>query len=180
MSAVPRSDLRASYDRSAPGYDGRFAALQAPKHEAVLSRLPPPATGSDGRPTRVGDLGGGTGLLLARLGPRTPPVLLLDLSLGMLARAPRAAARVQGDLVRLPLKDGALDVVYAVTCLLLSPRERRVALAELARVLAPGGGLGLTVLRSDGEGLEPALAAAGLVPGLRFECGQDVGWICRR
>lgn len=172
MSAVPRGDLRASYDRSAAGYDGRFAALQAPKHEAVLSRLSPAG--------RVGDLGGGTGLLLARLGARTPPVLLLDLSFGMLSRAPREAARVQGDLVRLPLRDGALDVVYAVTCLLLSPRERKAALAELARVLTPGGALGLTVLRSDGEGLEPALAAAGLVPGLRFECGQDVGWVCRR
>ena len=63
MSAVPRSDLRASYDRSAPSYDGRFAALQAPKHEAVLSRLPPPAAGPDGRPTRVGDLGGNEKLL---------------------------------------------------------------------------------------------------------------------
>jgi ubiquinone/menaquinone biosynthesis C-methylase UbiE len=175
VSAVPRSDLRASYDKSASGYDARFAALQAPKHEAVLSRLPPPAG------ARIGDLGGGTGLLLARLGPRTPPVLLLDLSVGMLARAPRDAARVQGDLVRLPLRDGALDVIYAVTCLLLSPRERRAALAELARVLAPGGALGLTVLRSDGDAtLEAALASAGLVPGPRFECGQDVGWICRR
>lgn len=168
------ADIRHAYDVSAGSYDARFEALQAPKYEAVLARLDVP------REARVADLGGGTGMLLSRLPPLARPPLLVDFSRGMLARAPAGAARVQGDLRRLPLRTGSIDRAFAITALLLPPRLRAGALLELARVLAPGGRLGLTVLAREAEGLEDDLRACGLRPGERFECGQDVGWICAR
>lgn len=165
-------DIRRAYDRSAAAYDGRFSPLQAPKYEAVLARLDVPAD------ARVADLGGGTGLLLGHLPALARPPVVVDFSRAMLAAAPPRAARVQGDLRRLPLRDASFDRVFAITALLLSPRARVGALLELARVLAPGGRLGLTVLADEAPGLEDDLRACGLRPGERFTCGQDVGWIC--
>jgi ubiquinone/menaquinone biosynthesis C-methylase UbiE len=169
----PRT-LRDAYDRSASDYEARFAALQAPKHEAVLARLDVPED------ARVADLGAGTGLLAARLPRLSRPAVLLDLSRAMLARAPAGAPRVQADLRRLPLGDGSIDRAFVITALLLDPRARVGALVELARVLAPDGAAAVTVLRDEAQGLEDDLRASGLAPGARFECGQDVGWICRR
>ncbi|MCO5165332.1 MAG: methyltransferase domain-containing protein [Planctomycetes bacterium] len=167
-------DIRRAYDRSAGGYDARFAALQGPKYDAVLARVdvPPGA--------RVADLGGGTGLLARRLPPRTRRPVVVDFSRPMLAHAPSAADRVQGDLRRLPLRDASVDRAFAITALLLAPRARAGALLEVARVLAPGGRLALTVLADEAAGLEDDLRACGLRPGERFTCGQDVGWICDR
>ncbi len=172
---LPPPLLRAAYDLSASRYDARFAAVQAPKHEAALARARP------GTGARVLDLGGGTGALLARLGPHDPPPVLLDLSLGMLRHARGAPHRVQGDWLRLPLRAGAFDLVYALTALLLPRDLRPRAFAELARVLAPGGRAVVTVLRADADpGLEPDLAGAGLTVTDRFACGQDTGWVATR
>lgn len=129
---------------------------------------------------RVADLGGGTGLLLSHLPPLERPPLVVDFSPAMLARAPARAARVAGDLRRLPLRDACVDRAFAITALLLGPRARVGALLEVARVLAPGARLGLTVLADEAQGLEDDLRACGLRPGERFACGQDVGWICAR
>lgn len=139
----------------------------------MLARLDvPPAA-------RVADLGGGTGLLLAHLPPLARAPALVDFSFPMLARAPRTAHRVQGDLRRLPLRSASFDRVFAITSLLFPPRLRSFALLELARVLAPDGRLALTVLQEEAAGLEDDLRAAGLRPGPAFPCGQDLGWICR-
>lgn len=174
--AVSRADLRRSYDRSAAGYEERFAALQAPKYEAVLARWRPPEG------ARLLDLGAGTGLLLRRLGPRTPPPVALDLSGAMLARCPATGVhRVQGDLLRLPFRPASCDGVLAITSLLLPAGQRVAALLEVARVLRPGGVLALTLLRADAPAdLSADLSAVGLAATPRFECGQDVGWICVR
>lgn len=167
-------DIRHAYDRSAGAYDGRFAALQAPKYAAVLARLDVPAR------ARVADLGGGTGMLLAHLPALARPPVVVDFSRPMLARAPAGAWCVLGDLRRLPLRDACIDRAFAITALLLSSRARVGALLEVARVLAPGGCLGLTVLAEEAAGLEDDLRACGLRPGERFTCGQDVGWVCVR
>lgn len=172
---VARRELRGAYDRSAASYEARFGALQAPKHEAVLARVRL-ASGD-----RVADLGGGTGLLAARLAGCVASVVVADLSFGMVRRAPAGARRLQADLAALPFADAAFDAAFAITALLLSPRERAAALLEMARVLRPGGALALTVLRSDADtGLERDLRACGLLHGERFDCGQDVGWVCVR
>jgi len=174
--ALPPAELRRAYDRSASSYDERFAALQAVKYDAVLERYRPAPQ------ARLLDLGCGTGLLLPRLrGLRRRPVAL-DLSWEMLRRAdPRAGERVQGDLLRLPLADGCLDGVLAITSLLVSPRDMVGALCEVSRVLTRDGTLALTILQRDRyAGLEQDLRACSLAPGEAFPCGQDVGWVCRR
>ncbi|MGE0713173.1 MAG: class I SAM-dependent methyltransferase [Planctomycetota bacterium] len=177
--SFPRRELRRAYDRDAGAYDARFRALQAPKLAAVLARYRP------ARGARVGDLGCGTGLLLEALeegGPLDPQPLLLDLSAGMLSRVPAGRARrVQGDLTRLPLRDGCLDAAFAITSLLGARGEVLAALLEVRRVLVPGGTLALTLLASElWAGVEADLAACGLRPGAPFACGQDRGWICAR
>jgi ubiquinone/menaquinone biosynthesis C-methylase UbiE len=175
------AELRASYDRSAAGYDGRFEALQAVKYDAVLARLDLPW------PARVLDLGAGTGLLLRRLEgelgqeQRRPPPLALDFSRPMLARCPAWAHRVQADALRLPLEDACCDLVFAITSLILPARVLPRALLEIARVLRPGGTLALTLLAADVyPGLIDDLRACGLAPGPEFPCGQDLGWVCVR
>lgn len=90
---------------------------------------------------RVLDLGCGSG-------PARPSAarwwLGIDRSEGELARAAAAGRRplVRGDATRLPLPPTSIDVVTAALSLMLvQPLDR--ALAELARVLRPGGELRL-------------------------------------
>jgi SAM-dependent methyltransferase len=95
---------------------------------------------------RVLDLGAGCGELVSRLREEGRRAVGVDLCEGMLARARDGASAppelVRGDVERLPVASGSVDVV---TCLLvvhyLARPER--ALAEAARVLRPGGWLAL-------------------------------------
>lgn len=102
------------------------------------------------------ELGPGTGrfqaLATAAVGP-TGTSIAVDLSLTMLrltrARAPAARA-VRASALALPLPDGACDRAFSSYVLDLLPRGAiATALAELRRVLRPGGQL---VLCSLGEG----------------------------
>lgn len=183
-SSARRRALRAAYDRDAPTYEDRFAALQAPKLAALWERCPP------GAQERVLDLGCGTGLLLRALPQGSAPSPLpwgLDLSAGMLRQFERAgegvegirARRVQGDLTRLPFRAASFDLVYSLTALLVTPREAAGAFLEVARVLRPGGRYAFTLLARDcWEGLPQDLRAAGLEPRIEFSAGQDRGWVC--
>jgi ubiquinone/menaquinone biosynthesis C-methylase UbiE len=177
--------LRASYDRSADRYDEQFRPLQREKYRVLL--------GSDGgllratlgrQGSQILDIGCGTGLLAEWLSEAgAPPAGLagLDFSRRMVERArARGLAAVEGDLERLPFRDGAFAAALAFTALGILPGSPARALAEAARVLAPGGVLALSVLRAAAGGLEAELRAAGFAPGPRRECGQDYGWICSR
>jgi len=94
------------------------------------------------------DLGTGTGRILELFGPRAKKALGFDLNHDMLAyarmkleRAGLAHAQVRhGDLYNVPLPDGAADavVLHQVLHFLDDPAA---AVAEAARVLAPGGKL---------------------------------------
>ncbi len=112
------------------------AAIEA----AVLDLLPP----------RIGaflDIGTGTGRLLELVAPRTERAFGVDASRDMLALArarfaehgvaDRCAVR-QADMYRLPLPDGAFDVV-ALQMVLHYADDPAAALAEAARVLRPDG-----------------------------------------
>lgn len=101
---------------------------------------------------RVVDVACGTGIVARlaaqRVGERGT-VAGVDLNGGMLdvARAQSAAiAWRQGDAETLPLDDGAFDLVLCQQGLQFFPR-RGAALAEMHRVLAPGGRLALSVMR---------------------------------
>jgi SAM-dependent methyltransferase len=87
--------------------------------------------------TRVLEVGCGNGLYLRALRARDAQAVGLDLSLGILRTAGHPAL-VNGDAVRLPVRDGAADVVLACHVLDLVP-DRATAIRELRRVLAPGG-----------------------------------------
>jgi demethylmenaquinone methyltransferase / 2-methoxy-6-polyprenyl-1,4-benzoquinol methylase len=92
--------------------------------------------------SRVLDLACGTGDLCRELtGAGLAPVGV-DLSFGMLAAARTTAPLVQGDALRLPVRDGSSDGVtcgFALRNLVSLPPF----LAELARVVRPGGRIAL-------------------------------------
>jgi 2-polyprenyl-6-hydroxyphenyl methylase / 3-demethylubiquinone-9 3-methyltransferase len=90
------------------------------------------------------DAGCGGGLVARELAAAGATVVGLDRSLGSLGVACRAAGArfhpAQGRLERLPFADGVFDVVVAADVLEHVP-DLPAAVAELARVLAPGGRL---------------------------------------
>lgn len=89
---------------------------------------------------RVLDLGCGTGRSLNLL-ERADTVTGVDPSLGLLVRARRRAPGiplVAGRAEQLPFPDGAFDTVVSALVLCSVERPHR-ALAEVRRVLAPGG-----------------------------------------
>jgi 2-polyprenyl-6-hydroxyphenyl methylase / 3-demethylubiquinone-9 3-methyltransferase len=90
------------------------------------------------------DAGCGGGLVARELAAAGATVVGLDRSLGSLGVARRAVVLAfrptQGQLERLPFADGVFDVVVAADVLEHVP-DLPAAVAELARVLAPGGRL---------------------------------------
>ena len=96
---------------------------------------------------RLVDIGTGTGRMIELFAPRSSQAIGIDRSSDMLrlARAKLEAAGIQpslrqGDMYALPLDDGAADniIVHQVLHYAHSPAA---AIAEAARVLAPGGSL---------------------------------------
>jgi ubiquinone/menaquinone biosynthesis C-methylase UbiE len=90
---------------------------------------------------RAVDIGCGPGNSATHLRDKVPWVVALDPARSMLRRARRRDARlalVCADARRLPLRDGSVDAVTLHSVLYLL-RDRAAALAEIARVLRPGG-----------------------------------------
>lgn len=155
MSGGLLSALRASYDRVAAAYAehvaGELAGKPADRRllDELAARIGPgrgavgadePAGAGPAPGGSVGDLGCGPGHVAAYLAGRGVPVLGVDLSPGMLAQAPPGLPVVAGDLRALPLADGALTAAVAFYSLIhLPPGAEVSALAEIRRVLAPGG-----------------------------------------
>jgi SAM-dependent methyltransferase len=98
------------------------------------------------------DVGSGPGNVTASLARAAGPgglALGVDISEPMLARAVRAEAGPQtgflrADAQRLPLRDNVVDAVVSIAALQLIP-DPAAALAEMARVLRPGGRLAVMV-----------------------------------
>src|ERR1700735_3295000 len=145
-AAGPHGNTRRSYDAVAGPYaDGLRDDLSGkPLDRALLAAL------LEQRPagTPVGDLGCGpghiTGWLAAQdLAMQGAAAVGIDLSPGMIEVArreqPRAEFRV-GDLLSLPAADGEFGAVIAFYSVIhLNPGELPAALAEMYRVLRPGG-----------------------------------------
>jgi SAM-dependent methyltransferase len=127
------------YDGGAAGYDARLRAQPASLTRLLVieRRLRELAR----RSARVLDLGCGTGRLAGGL--QTAPLAGVDLSLGMLREAVRKGLPVAcADAHAVPFADATFDLVIAANAVF---RHLRLddALGECARVLRPGGRLGL-------------------------------------
>jgi ArsR family transcriptional regulator len=114
--------------------------------EAEVERAIDRALGRDAFGTHV-DIGTGTGRMIELFGPRAGEAIGIDRSSDMLrlARAKLESAGVrsslrQGDMYALPLADGTADcvIIHQVLHYAHAPAD---AIAEAARVLAPGGTL---------------------------------------
>lgn len=136
--------VRAMFDRISPSYDrvNRLMTFGADQRwrMALVERLG--VSPAD----VVLDLACGTGDFVELCRARGALAVGLDFSRGMLeqaaARSGETAAWVQGDALRLPFRDGAFTVAvsgFALRNFVAIPP----VLAELARVLEPGGRLGL-------------------------------------
>lgn len=143
--------------------NGRYevtAATLEPVADIVVARA------GAGPGDRALDLGCGTGnaaLLLARAGAQVTAVDPSDRLLEVTRR--RAAAHgfaietAIGEGAEIPLPDGAVDLVVSVFAVIFAP-DPAAALAEMRRVMAPGGRLLLTAW-VPGFGIGKAYAAVG-------------------
>jgi arsenite methyltransferase len=138
------------YAASMLGYDaGELAALPPDVTAAFAGVANPHAIGRIPAGITVVDIGSGAGtdLLLAarRVGP-AGRAIGVDMTEAMRQRAAQGAAACGltnvevrgGDAARLPIDDRSVDVVISNGVLNLVPEKER-AVAEIARVLKPGG-----------------------------------------
>jgi ubiquinone/menaquinone biosynthesis C-methylase UbiE len=138
---TPRWLERYLHDRFVAHYDDVMRPLERRFLRDARDRVLARAEG------RVLDLGAGTGANFSRLAPRARSIVALDPDARMLARAlPKASghgapvAVAAGSAERLPFRTGAFDTVVA-TLVFCTIAEPELALAEVVRVLRPGGRL---------------------------------------
>jgi ubiquinone/menaquinone biosynthesis C-methylase UbiE len=87
---------------------------------------------------RALDVGAGPGLLSAALAPHVARAVALDPAWRLLEHAPEGVERVVGEAERMPFEDDEFDLVTVVNTL-HHVADPRATLAEMVRVLAPGG-----------------------------------------
>ncbi len=177
LAAERARDASDAFHRHGADWDeNRALGLPATAIEtAVLDLLP-------GRIGAFLDVGTGTGRLLELVAPRAERAFGVDASRDMLALArarfaerglaDRCAVR-QADMYRLPLPDGAFDVV-ALQMVLHYAEDPAAALAEAARVLRPSGTLVVVDLASH-ERAELLERHAHRWPG--FDDAALAGWL---
>lgn len=121
------------FDLLAPFYDRAISAPDPGRLQSLL-RLPTPGW--------MLEAGGGTGRIASLLVPLVGRLVISDLSAAMLAQAQAKAlcCPVQARAERLPFLDEQFDRVLAVDAL-HHFADQVTAIAELMRVLKPGGRL---------------------------------------
>ena len=123
------------YDEFAAGYEKR----RHHGYHALIDRLEIAATLPYASGARVLEAGCGTGLILKEVAPLAKAAVGLDLSTGMLHKArARGLDVVHGSVTDLPFADAQFDLAYSFKVLAHVERIER-AMAELARVVRPGG-----------------------------------------
>ncbi len=197
-AGIDKARVRRAFTRGAAVYDAH-----TPVQEHARERLTALLPAGLAAPGRILDVGAGTGALLAALRGRWPAAALcgLDLAHGMASAARcRGASVAVGDAEALPFPAGRFDLVLSTSALQWLPRLGP-PLAEMRRVLAPGGRVALALFggatlhelagawqaalpagagddahRFHRQGdLEAALAQAGLRPE-RLESERVVEW----
>lgn len=154
----------AAYDAGAGGYDARHGDRRSERRFRIIDA--PQLRAARGA-ARVLELGCGTGRLLARV--RAPVRVGVDVSREMLRRArARALPVVLADAHRLPFAGGSFDAILAGKGTFRYLDHAR-AFAECARVLAPGGRLGVHLYAA--HTWSPRAALAGVWTGGRAHSG---------
>ncbi|RJG48456.1 malonyl-ACP O-methyltransferase BioC [Motilimonas pumila] len=134
-----------AFSKAAHSYDS-MSGLQRETGQHLLSKVAKHAN----KQHEVGlDLGCGTGFFATDLSQHCQQLIGLDLALGMLqyAKTQRPTVRhwLQGDAEHLPLANNSLDWVFSSLALQWCD-DLSVALAEVHRVLKPGGKLFFSTL----------------------------------
>ncbi len=136
-----------TYDEYAAQIAERFWETELPRAwDAFCARLPEGAM--------VADLGCGAGRDTGQFTGRGYWTVGMDYSYGMLVQAAQRAPApyTQGDLRQLPFADVSLDAAWVNASLLHIPRAQAPGvLAEVRRVLKPGGVLYLSLKEGKGE-----------------------------
>jgi phosphatidylethanolamine/phosphatidyl-N-methylethanolamine N-methyltransferase len=152
--------VRNSYARWAPVYDATFGKITNQGRRAAVAHIN--ARGGD-----VLEVGVGTGLSLEHYGPHLR-VTGVDYSPAMLRKARERVARLElvhvaalrrMDARKLGFPDGSFDTVAAMHVLSVVPEPERV-MAEIARVLRPGGQVVITNHFKHERGVWAGLARA--------------------
>lgn len=157
MSEDRFDTIRHDYDRIAEEYAIHIGneLAQKPFDREVLLRF---AAATGGREA-VCDMGCGPGHIARFLHDSGSRVFGIDLSPQMLQQARRLNPDIEfreGDLLSLPVRDGALSGIAAFYCIVNLPQQSLpAAFAEMHRVLQPGGLLLLAFHLGD-EVLRPA------------------------
>lgn len=123
------------YDTYSLRYEAeRRAGYFALINDLEFEKIAPAATGSDAL-----EIGCGTGLILERVAGVAARAIGIDLSPGMIAvSGEKGLTAVNASVNALPFPDASFDVVYSCKVLAHVP-DIRGGLAEVARVLRPGG-----------------------------------------
>jgi SAM-dependent methyltransferase len=103
---------------------------------------------------RALDVGAGPGLLSAALAPLVARAVALDPSRTLLSHAPAGVERAVGNGESIPFADASFDLVTSVNSL-HHVGDMAATLAEMARVMAPGGRLVVQDYLADAD---PAVA----------------------
>jgi demethylmenaquinone methyltransferase/2-methoxy-6-polyprenyl-1,4-benzoquinol methylase len=152
---LPANEVRSMFDRIAPVYDAMNRVMTAGL-DLRWRRLTAEAVVRPG--DRVLDGCCGTGdLAVAALRAGAGEVTGLDFSPRMLERARRKSSEVtwvEGDLLALPFPDGSFDVA-TVGFGVRNVGDLERGLTELARVLVPGGRLGILEITTPTGVLAP-------------------------
>ena len=124
-------------------------------------------------PRRVIDVGCGTGLLTTRLHREIDGAAVVgcDFSHGMLLHAHahvESVSWVQGDAQHLPLRDASADAIVSTEAFHWFP-DKRQALAEFFRVLAPGGRLLIAIVNTPSDVVRTAFQIGSRAVGQPFD-----------
>jgi ubiquinone/menaquinone biosynthesis C-methylase UbiE len=124
------------WDGAPPWFNRFFAHFQVREVRRAMQH----ELGEGRRAGRALDLGCGTGRWTRWLDAWWSDPIGADISRGMLRAADPMHPYTQTDVTALPFRDATFDFALSVTVLLHLPHDsQRAALAEIARVLIPGG-----------------------------------------
>lgn len=169
-----------SYNRDAAIYDKKFKDFQFTKYKSLFD---PTFIKSDAKPSIV-DLGCGTALFKEYLVKSFYNFSYygVDFSDGMInVASERSHNVVCSDIDNTPFKADTFDAAVCFTVLRLFSRDELSALTEFNRILKSNGILFISILKHKiDSSLYENFSQCGFDLLEERECGQDIGFICKK